>query len=53
MWRRAVPVVQHLGRKDHIEGEASNESIKNELIVHFLQGSEDAGEGASEIVEDL
>lgn len=51
--RWAVPVVQHLGREDHVESEASDEAVEDELVVNFLEGGEDAGEGASKVIEDL
>lgn len=51
--RGAVPVVQHLGGEDHVEGEAGNETVKDQLVVDFLESSEDAREGTGEVVEDL
>lgn len=51
--RWAVPVVQHLGREDHVESEASDEAVEDELVVNFLEGGEYAGKGASEVIEDL
>lgn len=50
---RTIPVVQHLGGKDHVESKTSNEAVEDKLVVNFLEGGKDAGEGASEIVEDL
>ena len=51
--RRAVPIVHHLAGEDHVEGEAGDESIKDELVVDLLQGGEDAGQGSDEVVENL
>ena len=51
--RGAVPVVQHLDGEDHVEGEAGNETVEDQLVVDFLESSKDAREGASEVVEDL
>jgi hypothetical protein len=50
---RALPVVDHLDRQDEVQDETCNEAIENEVVVDFLQGSEDARQGASEVVEDL
>jgi hypothetical protein len=30
--------------EDHIEGEASDESVEDELVINFLEGSEDPRE---------
>ena len=50
-WR--VPVVGHL-RGDHsVQREARHEGVQDQRIVHLLQGREDAGERAEEVVEDL
>lgn len=48
-----VPVVQHLRREDGIEGEPGDEAVQDQLIWDFLEGGEDASEGADEVVEDL
>jgi hypothetical protein len=39
--------------EDHIEGEAGDESVEDELVVDFLEGGEDARERSGEVVEDL
>lgn len=39
--------------EDGVEGEASDEAVEDERVVYFLEGSEDAREGAEEIVDDL
>lgn len=51
--RGRVPVVDHLQRQDGVEREASNEPVQDELVVHLLQGREDARERAEEVVEHL
>lgn len=51
--RRRIPVVDHLQRKNKVEGEARDEAVQDELVIDLLEGSEDAREGAGEIVEDL
>lgn len=48
-----VPVEEHLGGEDGIEDEAGDEAVEDELVVYFLEGGEDAGEGSEEVVEDL
>ena len=50
---RRIPVEDHLRGKDEVKGEASDEAVQDELVVDFLQGGEDAGEGAGEVIEDL
>lgn len=49
----AIPVVQHLRCDYSIEREGRNKAIEDQLIGDFLEGGEDAGEGAEEVVEDL
>ena len=51
--RGAVPIVDHLEGEDGIEDEARDEAVEDELVVDFLEGCEDTGEGAEEVVEDL
>ena len=48
----AVPVVEHLSSKDGVEAEASDETVQDELVIDFLQGGVDSGQGAEQIVED-
>ena len=48
-----VPVVDHLGGEHGVEGEAGDEAVEDHLVVDLLDGGEDAGEGAEEVVEDL
>ena len=50
---RRLPVQNHLQREDGIEGEAGDEAVEDDLVGDFLQGREDAGEGAEEVGEDL
>lgn len=52
-WCWRVPVVQHLDGEDQVEDEASNESVKDEWVVNFLNSCEDARKRASKVVEDL
>ena len=40
--RRGVPVPEHLDSEDHIKGEAANESVKDKLVIDFLEGREDS-----------
>lgn len=51
--RRGVPVVDHLGSEDGVEREASDEAVEEDLVVDFLEGGEDTGEGPDEVVEHL
>lgn len=51
--RRGVPVVHHLRGENDVEGKASDESIKDELVVNLLDRGEDAGKRSDEVVEDL
>lgn len=53
LFGRGVPVVDHLESKNGVEGETGDKSIKDELVVDLLEGREDTGERASEVVEDL
>jgi hypothetical protein len=48
-----VPVIEHLKGDDGIECESGDEAVQDELIVHFLEGSKDARQGAEEVVENL
>ena len=48
-----IPVVHHLDGKNKVEDKASNESVKDEWVVDFLDGCEDAGERSGEVVKDL
>ena len=50
---RTVPVVDHLQSKDSVKCETCNEAVENELVIDFLEGGEDAGKRAEEVVEDL
>lgn len=50
--RGAVPVPDHLDREDGIERETGDEAVQNQWVGDFLEGGEDAGEGAEEVVED-
>lgn len=50
---RGIPVPKHLSGEDDVEGESSDESVQNELVVDFLESGEDARQGTGEIVEDL
>ena len=50
---RCVPIVHHLGSQNGIQGKTSNEPVEDQLVIHLLQGCEDSGEGAHEVVEDL
>lgn len=49
----AIPVINHLGRKDSVKCEARNKPIENELVWDFLERGEYAGERAESVVEDL
>ena len=51
--RGAIPVQRHLQREDSIEHETRNEVVQDERIGNFLEGGEDAREGAEEVVYDL
>lgn len=51
--RGSVPVVQHLRGEHSIERKARDEAVQDELVVNFLQGSEDARERPGEVVEYL
>lgn len=53
LFRGSVPVVDHLDGEDGVEGKAGDEAVEDELVVDLLEGGEDAGEGAGEVVEDL
>lgn len=48
-----VPVVHDLAEEDGVEGETRNEAVQDEGIVDFLEGGEDAREGAKEVIDDL
>jgi len=50
---RAVPVPQDLDEEDDVQGEAGDEAVQDERVWDFLEGGEDAGEGAEEVVDDL
>ena len=50
---RRVPVQNHLQSEDGVEGEAGDEAVEDDFVGDFLQGCEDAGEGAEEVGEDL
>lgn len=50
---RCLPVKNHLQREDGVEGEAGDEAVEDDFVGDFLQGREDAGEGAEEVGEDL
>ena len=50
---RRLPVKNHLQREDGVEGEAGDEAVEDDFVGDFLQGGEDAGEGAEEVGEDL
>jgi len=50
---RRAPVENHLQREDGVEGEAGDEAVEDDFVGDFLQGGEDAGEGAEEVGEDL
>lgn len=49
----SVPVVDHLHSENGIQGEASDESVKDQLVVNLLESSKDAREGSGEVVENL
>lgn len=51
--RRRVPVVHHLRSEHAVQHKARDEAVQDQLVVHLLEGREDAREGAGEIVEDL
>ena len=48
-----LPVVHHLRGQYRIQQETRNVTIKNQLVIHLLQRSEDSGEGSHKVVEDL
>jgi len=48
-----VPVQDHLQGEDGVEREAGDEAVEDDFVGDFLQGGEDAGEGAEEVGEDL
>lgn len=48
-----VPVVDHLESEHGVEDEARDEAVEDELVIDFLEGREDAGKRAEEVVEDL
>lgn len=50
---RGVPVPEHLDSEDHVKGEATNESVKDKLVVDFLEGRKDSRQGSDEVVEHL
>ena len=50
---RGLPVQDHLQSKDGVESETSDEAVEDDFVGDFLQGGEDAGEGAEEVGEDL
>lgn len=51
--RGALPVVDHLCRQDNVQDKPSNEPIKNELVVDFLQRGKDSRKRTDEVVEHL
>ena len=50
---RRIPVKNHLQREDSVESEPSDEAVEDDFVGDFLQGCEDAREGAEEVGEDL
>lgn len=48
-----VPVVDHLESEHGVEDEARDEAVKDELVVDFLEGREDARKRTEKVVEDL
>lgn len=48
-----IPVQDHLQGEDGVEREAGDEAVEDDFVGDFLQGGEDAGEGAEEVGEDL
>lgn len=48
-----VPVIDHLEEENSVKHEARDETVEDERVVDFLEGSEDAREGAEEVVDDL
>lgn len=51
--RGRVPVVDHLRGEHAIQHKARHEAVQDQLVVHLLEGREDARERAGEVVEDL
>lgn len=51
--RRGVPVVDNLQKENEIEREARHEAVEDERVVDLLEGGEDAGKRAEEVVDDL
>lgn len=47
------PVQDHLQGEDGVEREAGDEAVEDDFVGDFLQGGEDAREGAEEVGEDL
>lgn len=39
--------------EDGVEQEARDEAVEDQVVVYLLQGGEDTGEGAEEVIEDL
>jgi hypothetical protein len=50
---RRLPVQNHLQGEDGVEREAGDEAVEDDFVGDFLQGCEDAREGAEEVGEDL
>ena len=50
---RGLPVKNHLQSEDGVESKASDEAVEDDFVRNFLQGREDAREGAEEVGEDL
>jgi hypothetical protein len=50
---RSVPIVQDLHGQDQVQRKASNVSVENEGVIHFLQSGEDPRQRSKQKVKDL